>query len=229
MCNRCVSKEDHHCPWFNICIGEYNFRYFLLFLIVNSFASHYISKTSYAVLLSTATRVGWHPPPPPFPPSSSFSQFLLSWISPPKLWKRLKTMFISRWTLLEATVPYHTFVGMLNLFSHLLTYIVVGFLCIQLHSALTNKTTYESGKVPIVFLFFSFSFLFHSSNTFFSGSMFDTFVVSQRSWFVPKRTAVKSISIPKQRPMKSSSIKRLLMSSRVTSKYHQLTCTPRDP
>lgn len=33
QCNRCILKRDHHCPWFNTCVGFVNQKYYLLLLV----------------------------------------------------------------------------------------------------------------------------------------------------------------------------------------------------
>lgn len=44
VCGECVYKMDHHCPWIYGCVGYYNHRYFLLFILYLLFASIYLSS-----------------------------------------------------------------------------------------------------------------------------------------------------------------------------------------
>merc|ERR1719510_2056617 len=32
VCKRCILKMDHHCPWVNTCVGQYNQKHFMLYL-----------------------------------------------------------------------------------------------------------------------------------------------------------------------------------------------------
>ena len=51
VCHKCVYMLDHHCIWFNKCIGQFNLKYFFLFALYLFFASFIsISKIGYYIL-----------------------------------------------------------------------------------------------------------------------------------------------------------------------------------
>ncbi|XP_058877647.1 palmitoyltransferase ZDHHC7 [Acipenser ruthenus] len=41
VCQRCVRRMDHHCPWINNCVGELNQKYFIQFLFYTGLSSLY--------------------------------------------------------------------------------------------------------------------------------------------------------------------------------------------
>lgn len=48
ICNRCVLKMDHHCPWMFNCVGHQNHRYFMLFVIYMWMGTTYVVNCTWA-------------------------------------------------------------------------------------------------------------------------------------------------------------------------------------
>ena len=58
VCHKCVYMKDHHCIWFNQCIGQFNLKYFILFILYLLLCS-YISlmKCTYYIIFKSYIKI----------------------------------------------------------------------------------------------------------------------------------------------------------------------------
>ena len=58
ICKKCIYMKDHHCAWINQCIGQFNIKYYILFLLYLLVASYislmqclYVISKNYAKII----------------------------------------------------------------------------------------------------------------------------------------------------------------------------------
>ncbi|OZJ04207.1 hypothetical protein BZG36_02971 [Bifiguratus adelaidae] len=63
ICNRCVAKFDHHCPWIHNCVGVRNHRPFIIYLVMMNLAIIAFVRLALEYFAISVPDAGSRPPP----------------------------------------------------------------------------------------------------------------------------------------------------------------------